>query len=216
MPSQSNTLNKTLMKDAFKSLKGRWGVIISVMIVSIVIEQLSGAFFTIDIENNDPSFVFLMFFALPAAVNILLMSPIYFGLDITALSISRNKKWDFEKAYNVGFDKKLYKKIVILNVIQGVIVTIGYILFIIPGIIAQYCFTMSNYILYDNKKIDPISALKMSYDMMNGFKLKLFYLNCRFIGWYILSILTFGIGFLWSTSYYMVSHAKFYDDIIKK
>ena len=38
---------------------------------------------------------------------------------------------------------------------------------------------------------------------------------CRFIGWYFLSLLTLGVGFLWLIPYVHMSNAKFYDDISK-
>jgi uncharacterized membrane protein len=49
--------------------------------------------------------------------------------------------------------------------------------------------------------------------MMMGNKGKLFCLECRFIGWGLLCIVTLGIGLLWIGPYYMTSMAKFYDDI---
>ena len=50
---------------------------------------------------------------------------------------------------------------------------------------------------------------------MDGNKWKYFCMMCRFIGWYILACFTFGIGFLWLIPYVHMSHAKFYDDILK-
>jgi len=35
----------------------------------------------------------------------------------------------------------------------------------------------------------------------------------RFFGWFLLCILTLGIGFLWLYPYMQVSFAKFYEDI---
>jgi uncharacterized membrane protein len=35
----------------------------------------------------------------------------------------------------------------------------------------------------------------------------------RFVGWFLLCILTFGIGFLWLSPYIQVSYAKFYEDL---
>jgi len=41
----------------------------------------------------------------------------------------------------------------------------------------------------------------------------LFTLQMSFIGWWFLSVLTFGIGFLWLVPYMNVTFAKLYDDI---
>jgi uncharacterized membrane protein len=48
---------------------------------------------------------------------------------------------------------------------------------------------------------------------MYGYKWKFFCLHLRFLGWVLVCILTFGIGFLWLIPYVKVSVAKFYDDI---
>jgi uncharacterized membrane protein len=72
---------------------------------------------------------------------------------------------------------------------------------------------MTFYILADDPGIKPQDALKKSKSMMDGYKLKLFYLCLRFFLLALLCILTLGIGFLWLIPYVHVTMAKFYDDI---
>jgi len=43
--------------------------------------------------------------------------------------------------------------------------------------------------------------------------MKLFYLGCRFIGWFLLGIVTLGIGLLWVAPYFTASFAIFYEDV---
>ena len=74
---------------------------------------------------------------------------------------------------------------------------------------------MTMFIISDDNKIGPFDAIKKSYYMMNGNKWKYFCMMCRFIGWYFLSLLTLGVGFLWLIPYVHMSNAKFYDDISK-
>ena len=85
----------------------------------------------------------------------------------------------------------------------------------IPAVIAQYRYSQAYYILSDVPGIGPMDAIRRSTQLMKGNKWKLFCLQCRFIGWGFLCILTFGIGFLWLTPYMMVSTASFYDDVKK-
>ena len=49
--------------------------------------------------------------------------------------------------------------------------------------------------------------------MMKGHKFDLFYLYLSFIGWFILSILTCGVGFIWLIPYVQMSVAAFYEDL---
>ncbi len=90
---------------------------------------------------------------------------------------------------------------------------LGIIAAIIPTIIAIFSYSMAYFILIDNPQFTAYDALKASKQMMVGYKWKLFCLYVRFIGWFLLSGLTCGIGILWLFPYVYVSNVKFYDDI---
>ena len=49
--------------------------------------------------------------------------------------------------------------------------------------------------------------------MMDGHKMDLFLLILSFIGWFLLSILTLGIGLLWLIPYMYTSIAHFYEQL---
>ena len=87
------------------------------------------------------------------------------------------------------------------------------LLLIIPGIVKVFSYAMTPYILKDYPEISVNKAIDMSRAMMTGRKFDLFYLHLSFIGWWILSILTFGIGFIWLIPYVLTSQAAFYDDV---
>ena len=90
---------------------------------------------------------------------------------------------------------------------------VGFVVFIIPGMIIGLALTMVNFIIADNPDISPFEALKKSYQMMKGFKWKYFCLLFRFIGWFILGVVTVGIGFLWMAPYLSMSSVIFYENI---
>lgn len=87
------------------------------------------------------------------------------------------------------------------------------LLLIIPGIVKAYSYAMTPYILYDNPKLQGNAAIELSMRMMRGHKLELFLLHLSFIGWFLLCILTLGIGFLWLTPYVHSTQAAFYEDV---
>jgi len=72
---------------------------------------------------------------------------------------------------------------------------------------------MAFYILNDNPGMSAMAALNQSKEMMEGHKGKLFLLGLSFIGWWILCILTLGIGFLWLTPYVELTMANFYEEL---
>jgi len=87
------------------------------------------------------------------------------------------------------------------------------LLLIVPGIIAAISYSMTFFILADDPSIGAEAAIEKSKRMMDGYKLKYFYLCLRYFLLILLCILTLGIGFLWLTPYMHVGFAKFYDDI---
>lgn len=88
------------------------------------------------------------------------------------------------------------------------------LLFIIPGIIKALSYFMTPYILADSRNVSPTQALKLSMRMTRGYKGKIFVMFLSFIGWAILSALTFGILAIFYTGPYMyTSFAGLYDEL---
>ena len=87
------------------------------------------------------------------------------------------------------------------------------LLFIIPGIIKSLSYAMTPFVLRDNPEMKNNEAIELSMKMMNGHKGDLFWLYLTFIGWGILCIFTFGIGYLWFAPYVQASTAQFYEEV---
>ena len=96
---------------------------------------------------------------------------------------------------------------------QGMMVFLWSLLFIIPGIIASYRYSMTPYILAENMDLSVMEAITESKKMMRGNKFRLFCLEISFIGWDILAALTLNIGDLWVHPYREVARAAFYREI---
>jgi uncharacterized membrane protein len=58
-----------------------------------------------------------------------------------------------------------------------------------------------------------MTAIDQSQELMRGNKMRLFALYWSFLGWFILSILTFGIGFIFLAPYIQLTVANFYIEI---
>lgn len=95
------------------------------------------------------------------------------------------------------------------------LITAVLIIIMIPTYIAVLAITsryaLSFFILFDEPKISSSKAIKKSKQLMKGNIWKLIKLLLSFIGWYLLTILTLGIGSLWLTPYLYTSIAIFYD-----
>lgn len=79
------------------------------------------------------------------------------------------------------------------------------------GIIKHYEYAMIPYILAENPKISRKDAFFLSKQLMNKNKWRVFLLDCSFLGWKILSILTLGIlDFIFVNPYITGCKAELY------
>lgn len=102
---------------------------------------------------------------------------------------------------------------ILLGLLSNIFVFLWSLLFIIPGIIKLYSYSMAFYILNDNPGYDWKMCLDESKRMMRGNKWRLFCLHLSYIGWLIVGALCFGIGTLWVKAYMEAATAAFYDDL---
>ena len=86
-------------------------------------------------------------------------------------------------------------------------------LFIVPGLVKMYSYSMTMYLKSQNPQMGHNEAITLSRKLMDGNKYRLFCLHFSFIGWALLSVLTFGIGFIWLLPYMQSSIVAFYEDI---
>lgn len=104
-------------------------------------------------------------------------------------------------------------KAVALNLIIGIFTFLWSLLFLIPGIYAAYGYSMAPYLLAENPDMSAREAIRLSKEMMNGNRWRLFCLEISFIGWGLLSVLTCGIGFLFLSPYMALARAAFYNEV---
>ena len=82
---------------------------------------------------------------------------------------------------------------------------------IIGGIIKFYEYRLIPYILAENPELNRHKAFQLSKEMMKGNKWKTFLLDCTFLGWDLLTILTLGLlGFLYVNPYKAATDAELY------
>ncbi|MBR5872834.1 MAG: DUF975 family protein, partial [Oscillospiraceae bacterium] len=90
------------------------------------------------------------------------------------------------------------------------------LLFIIPGIIKAYEYSMVPYILSENPNISCDRAFELSKQMTKGEKWKIFVLDLSFIGWRILGVLLCCVGGIFVEPYYEATFAELYQVMREK
>lgn len=185
--------SKDYRQRAWAALSNKWGTVVLAMLIVVL---LSGAI------NGIPG--------VGQVASLILSGPLQLGFVIVIMKVLKDEVADVSNVFD-GF--KDFMSSFLLYLLNTIFVTLWSLLFVIPGIIASYSYSMSYYILKDNPGMDANEARKASIEMMKGHKWQLFCLEFSFIGWIILSILTFGILTLWVGPYMETAKAAFYEEL---
>lgn len=144
-------------------------------------------------------------------IGFIVAGPLMVGL-IYYITTLRNKGQATFNTLLDGFKEPLTSSIV------GYLLTLVFtflwsLLFIIPGIIKTFSYAMTLYIIAENPTIAANDAITQSRRMMDGNKLRLFFLYLSYIGWYLLGIITFGIAIIYIAPFVKAAELEFYHDI---
>ncbi len=112
----------------------------------------------------------------------------------------------FAYAFKSGY----YGNILVAGLLRGIFTFLWSLLFVIPGIVKAYAYSMVPYILADNPGMRASEAIRLSQEMMRGHKMEKFILDISFFGWYLLGSLAFGIGVFFVQPYVDATEAQFY------
>lgn len=141
----------------------------------------------------------------------LLTMPLIVGLLKYYLAFVRGKKFSMSMLPS-GYKDGLL--IVVMTFIINMIVSIGMVLLIVPGIIAMTGLAMVFYLIADGRDKD-FSALSGSWRLMNGYKWNYAVLMLSFLGWILLACLTFGLLLIWLLPYVYTTETIYYDRLRK-
>ncbi|MBE6620456.1 MAG: DUF975 family protein [Ruminococcaceae bacterium] len=181
---------KDYRRQAWGRLSGNWGVaILAYLLYSLIIGALS----TTGIGS------------------LILAGPLYAGLIAVFVQLARTGSTKIEGMFE-NLTKGFVNKMLTYILVQ-VYTFLWALLFIIPGIVKGYSYSMAFYIMNDNPEMGANEAITRSREMMNGHKWQLFCLHFSFIGWILLSILTFGILTIFVAPYMQAAEAEFYENL---
>ena len=222
--------SKELRKRAWESLKGKYWMAFIVIIVTGLIGSIGNAFVSFGQELGevlgmvDPaemdSTMMIGALVLNGVVIISAIIGALFSLFVTnAITVgvsnyfikNTDSKPSFKDAFS-GFKVK-YKRNIGTLLLVGIKTVLWTLLFVIPGIIKAYEYAIIPYILADDPEITSKDAFKKAKQMMNGNKWRLFKLELSFFGWFVLCVLTLGIGTFFLLPYVNAANAEFYAEL---
>ena len=197
-------INQTYKERALASLEGKWG---SAAIATLIIAIITGGISTvITLPMGSDTVAGLS----TNGIWSLLCLPLEWGFTVYFLSLIRQEDIRYERLFE-GY--KDFIRTFLMEFLYCLAVAVGTCLFIVPGIILGIGLCMAPYILKDDPQISAMDALMKSWQMTRGHKMKLFWLGLSFIGWIILSLCTFGLGFFLLAPYMEATFAHYYEDI---
>ena len=204
-----------LKRQALNALSGRWGLAVgATLLIGILIGIIELAM----------TGIFSIFWGWKEAresitVSILAMiiiGPITLGAYYLVLNAVRGKEVRIGYIFKWLSDGSKIMKSFFTYLLMCVYLALWTLLLIIPGIIKSFSYSITYFILNDHPEYTANQAITESRRMMDGHKMDYFLLCLSFLGWFILSVVTFGIGFLWLVPYFYTTSAAFYEEISKK
>lgn len=141
-----------------------------------------------------------------------LMPPLTVGIAYFSLRIYRGETSDVSDALATGF--RDYGKSLVGILWMYLFTFLWTLLFVIPGIVKAISYSMTPYILAERDDVSAQDALKLSMEMTEGHKGEIFVMMLSFIGWWLLTALTFGVlAIFYTAPYTAISMAGIYDEL---
>lgn len=162
--------------------------------------------------SNQEAFLMMFMLLVSIAVTILLTNIVAMG---SATWFHRSIKTEGLKMEEMFWTfKEDYGGNVLMMFLISLYTALWSMLFVIPGIVKGYSYSLAMYIKSENPNIPASKAIELSTRMTNGHKMDLFVLDMSFIGWEILSAFTLNIlGILYVMPYQYAAKAFAYEEI---
>ena len=139
----------------------------------------------------------------------LVAQPTEYGVAFAHLKAARGDKLEWKDMFEAFHN---YWNAVLANLLVGVIVVIGLVFLIIPGIIFGCKLAFTPYLVVD-RKMNVIEAVKESWRMTNGHAWKVFFIGLLAIPILIAGLIAFGVGVIVSVMWIKLASASLYHSV---
>ncbi len=137
---------------------------------------------------------------------ILINGPVDYGVAFANLKAARGDKLEIKDMFEAF---KNYWNAVLASLLVFVIIIIGLIIFIVPGIIFACKLVFTPYLVVD-RKMEVIEAIKESWRMTGGHSWKVFFIGLLAIPVIIAGLICFGVGVIISFMWINITLASLY------
>lgn len=143
-----------------------------------------------------------------AIASIVLAPVLYMGMYYLFMDVQSGKKPEVVTVFK-GFSAD-FGRIWLTFFLMGLYTALWSLLFIIPGIVKSYAYSMAPYILAENPDMTANEAITRSKEITMGHKGDLFVMDLSFIGWGLLMVITFGLAGIYAGPYIALTKVNAY------
>jgi len=135
-----------------------------------------------------------------------IMGPLEYSLDWMFLKASRGKEPVFEELVT-GF--QLFVKVILARIVSTILIAIGFLFLILPGIFLICKLVFVPYLVMD-KKVDALTAIKLSWHMSNGYFLTILGMGLIFFIMIVIGVFFLIIGAVVAVTWAHAAYAMLY------
>lgn len=148
----------------------------------------------------------------PLAIARILLLPLLVSLSWYYVKFVNGKEYELGEGIKVTYKEAFdnYGKKLGAAFLQGLLIDLLSVLFIIPGIIFYYSSYFTYQLICEYPELSPMQAIKLSKKIVKGHRSELFALDLSFIPWYLLSIAVFPL--IYVIPYVSTTKALYYEN----
>lgn len=186
---------------------------LEVLLISLVVFVLVSPYYIAReaAENWDSGFALIIqLFAL--GFGILIVGPVKWGANVAMLKAVRGEKLEFIEIF--AFQKN-YLNVVLANILVTVIIGIGFLFLIVPGVIFACRLAFVSYLVID-RNMEATEAIRESWRMTGGHSVTIFLMGLLTFPLVIAGLLLLGVGVVVAAMWIDLAFATFYSTVAAK
>lgn len=123
---------------------------------------------------------------------------------------------DFADINIIFHPYKYFVKVFVITIFINVLVGVGTLFLIVPGIILSFAFAIIPYVYMKHPELGVMDMVSTAWRMMRGHKMDYFILSLSFLGWILLGVATCGVLLIWLIPYQTMTYVRFFNEIDKE
>lgn len=187
-----------------------WTYFVELLVVSIVYVVLSGPSGFFDWKVNSLGWFLAPLILFGIAYGVFVAGPIGYGTAWVFLKAVRGERVEIRDMFAVF--QRNYWNAVIANIVVSMIVALGIIMLIVPGIIFACRLAFVPYLVVD-REMDVMDALRVSWDMTRGYGWQIFFMGFLAFWIVIAGLICLFVGVFISAMWIAAAFATIYHSV---